>query len=250
MGFRETDVKIIRSLFAYTVYFISTSLLGTLAFVASSVSRQPKWAHLLGRLWANLNLWAAGVRVRLKGFENLNSDQAYVFLSNHQSGFDILALMGKLRVLFAWLAKEELFRIPILGHAMRAAGYIPIDRSDRRKAVESLNQTAAKVQEGTSVMIFPEGTRSPDGVLQEFKKGAFLLAIKSQQFIVPIAISGSHRILAKRGKWIIQPGVIDITIEKPISTLGLTVKDNDGLMRTVRETIRRHLTPEEGGPLP
>jgi 1-acyl-sn-glycerol-3-phosphate acyltransferase len=249
-GFQGNNVKIIRSLFAYTVYFISTMLLGTLAFVVSSVSRQPKWAHLLGRLWANLNLWAAGVRVRLKGFENLNSDQAYVFLSNHQSGFDILALMGRLRVQFAWLAKEELFRIPILGHAMRAAGYIPIDRSDRRKAVESLNQTAAKVQQGTSVMIFPEGTRSPDGVLQEFKKGAFLLAIKAQQLIVPIAISGSYRTLAKRGKWIIQSGVIDITIEKPISTLGLTVKDNEALMLTVRETIRRHLTPEEGGPLP
>jgi 1-acyl-sn-glycerol-3-phosphate acyltransferase len=222
-------------------------LLGTLAFVASSVTRQPKWAHLLGRLWANLNLWVAGVRVRLEGFENLNPGQAYVFLSNHQSGFDILALMGKLRVQFAWLAKEELFRIPILGHAMRAAGYIPIDRSDRRKAVESLNQTAAKVQKGTSVMIFPEGTRSPDGVLQEFKKGAFLLAIKSQQRIVPIAISGSHRVLAKRGKWILEPGVIDITVEKPISTVGLTVKDNDTLMHTVRETIRQHLRPEEGG---
>lgn len=242
-------MRIFRSLFAYTVYFISTIFLGTLAFVASSISRQPKWAHLLGRLWANLNLWAAGVRVRLKGFENLSSGQAYVFLSNHQSGFDILALMGKVRVQFAWLAKAELFRIPILGHAMRAAGYIPIDRTDRRKAVESLNQTAAKVQEGTSVMIFPEGTRSPDGVLQEFKKGAFLLAIKSQQLIVPIAISGSHRVLAKRGKWMVQSGVIDVTIEKPISTMGLTVKDNDALIHTVREAIRRHLSPEEGGPL-
>jgi len=242
-------VKIFRSLFAYTVFFISTILLGTLAVVASFVFRHPKWAHVLGRLWANLSLWAAGVRVYVEGFENLNSSQAYVFLSNHQSGFDILALLGKLPIQFAWLAKEELFRIPILGHAMRAAGYIPIDRGDRRKAVESLNQTALRVQKGTSVMIFPEGTRSPDGVLQEFKKGAFLLAIKSQQFIVPIAISGSHHVLAKRGKWILEPGVIDVTIEKPISTVGLTVKDNDALMHTVRETIRRHLTPEEGGPL-
>jgi 1-acyl-sn-glycerol-3-phosphate acyltransferase len=229
------------------VYLISTIILGTLAVAAALLSRHPKWAHLLGRLWANINLWAAGVSVRLEGFENLNPDLAYVFLSNHQSGFDILALLGKLRVQFAWLAKEELFRIPILGNAMRAAGYIPIDRGDRRKAVESLNHAASKVQLGTSVMIFPEGTRSPDGVLQDFKKGAFLLAIKSQQMIVPIAISGSHRVLSKRGSWILEPGVIDITIEKPISTVGLTVKDNEGLMQTVKEAIRRHLTPEEGG---
>jgi len=240
-------VKIIRSLFFYTVFYISTAILGIVSVLVSFVTRQTKMPHLLGRLWANLNLWAAGVKVRLEGLENLNSVQAYVFLSNHQSGFDILVLMGKLRVQFAWLAKKELFRIPIMGQAMRAAGYIPIDRTDRRKAVESLNQTAAKVQKGTSVMIFPEGTRSPDGVLQEFKKGAFLLAIKAQQLIVPIAISGSHRVLAKRGKWMIQSGVVDVTIEKPISTVGLTVKDNDALMRTVRESIRRHLTPEEGG---
>ena len=243
-------MKILRSLFAYLVFFISTVLLGTLAALASLVSRSPRWAHLLARQWANINLWVAGVRVDVTGFENLNSRQAYIFLSNHQSGFDILALLGKLPIQFAWLAKEELFRIPILGHAMRAAGYIPIDRGDRRKAVESLIYTASRVQSGTSVMIFPEGTRSPDGVLQEFKKGAFLLAIKSQQYIVPVAISGSHRVLSKRGTWVLEPGIIDVTIEKPLSTVGLTVKDNDALMQTVRETIRRHLTPEEGGPQP
>jgi 1-acyl-sn-glycerol-3-phosphate acyltransferase len=243
-------VKIVRSLFFYTVFTISTIILGITAIVSTYVSHNSNWAHLVGRFWGNLNLWAAGVKVRVKGFENLDRRHAYVFLSNHQSLFDIFTLLGKLRVQFRWLAKEELFRLFILGPAMRAAGYVPIDRTDRKKAVESLHQAAERVKNGTSIVIFPEGTRSPDGVLQEFKKGGFLLAIKSQQSLVPIAISGSHHVLPKRGDYMIHPGVIDVTIDRPISTAGLTVKDNDALMQTVREAIRRHLTPEERGPMP
>jgi 1-acyl-sn-glycerol-3-phosphate acyltransferase len=243
-------VKIARSLFFYPAFFFLTIVFGILAIVSAFVTRNSNWAHLIGRCWGNLNLWAAGVKVRLKGLENLAPGRAYVFLSNHQGWFDIFTLSGKLPVQFRWLAKEELFSIFILGPAMRAAGYVPIDRSDRRKAVESLNVAAARVQGGTSVVIFPEGTRSPDGVLQELKKGGFILAIKSQQSIVPITISGSHRVLPKRGDWRIQPGVIAVTIGEPISTVGFTAKDIDRLMHTVREAIRRHLTPDEGGALP
>jgi 1-acyl-sn-glycerol-3-phosphate acyltransferase len=243
-------MKIMRSLFFYPVFFVSTIVLGTSAIVTTYITRNSNWAHLIGRLWGNLNLWAAGVKVRITGLENLDPRQPYVFLSNHQGWFDIFTLLGNLPFQFRWLAKEELFKVFVLGPAMRAAGYIPIDRSDRRKALESLHQAAARVQEGTSVVIFPEGTRSPDGRLQEFKKGGFILAIKSQQPIAVIAISGSHHVLPKGATWLIQPGIIDVTVAEPITTRELKVKDNDILMRTVRETIRRHLTPEEGGPLP
>jgi 1-acyl-sn-glycerol-3-phosphate acyltransferase len=239
-----------RSLFFYPFFFVSTIVLGTYAIVTTYLTRNSNWAHLIGRLWGNVNLWAAGVKVRIRGLEHLDRHQSYVFLSNHQGWFDIFTLLGKLPFQFRWLAKEELFKVFVLGPAMRAAGYIPIDRSDRRKALESLHQAATKVQEGTSVVIFPEGTRSPDGRLQEFKKGGFILAIKSQQPIAAIAISGSHRVFPKRGSWVIQPGIIDVSVSEPISTMELKVKDNDMLMRTVREAIHRHLTPEEGGPLP
>jgi 1-acyl-sn-glycerol-3-phosphate acyltransferase len=240
-------VKIVRSLFFYTVFFISTITLGITAIVTTFVTRKSDWAHLVGRFWGNLNLWAAGVEVRVRGFESLDPRHSYVFLSNHQGWFDIFTLLGKLPVQFRWLAKEELFKVFILGPAMRAAGYIPIDRSDRKKALESLSQAAEKVQQGTSIVIFPEGTRSPDGVLREFKRGGFLLAIKSQQLLVPVAISGSYRVLRKRGDWVIQPGVIDVTIDQPISTVGLNIRDNEALMQTVRETIRQHLSPYERG---
>lgn len=243
-------MKIVRSLFFYPVFFISTISLGIVAIAATFVTHNSNWAHLIGRFWGNLNLWAAGVKVRITGLENLNPRQPYVFLSNHQGWFDIFTLLGKLPVQFRWLAKEELFKLFVMGPAMRAAGYIPIDRSDRRKALESLHQAAMKVQEGTSVVIFPEGTRSPDGSLQEFKKGGFIIAIKSQQPIAAIAISGSSRVLPKQGTWVIQPGVIDVTVEKPIDTVNLNLKDHDMLMHSVREAIRRHLSPAEGGPSP
>jgi 1-acyl-sn-glycerol-3-phosphate acyltransferase len=248
--FSGSVVKIIRSLFFYPVFFLSTIILGSSAALTTFVTHNSNWAHLVGRLWGNVNLWAAGVKVRMKGFEHLDPRHPYVFLSNHQGWFDIFTLLGKLPVQFRWLAKEELFKVFVLGRAMRAAGYVPIDRSDRRKAVESLNQAAERVQNGTSIVIFPEGTRSQDGALQEFKKGGFILAIKAQQLIVPITISGSYRVFPKRGDWMIRPGIIEVTIGKPISTVGLSIKDNDALMGTVREAIRRHLTPEEGGPLP
>jgi 1-acyl-sn-glycerol-3-phosphate acyltransferase len=150
-------------------------------------------------------------------------------------------------VQFRWLAKEELFRIPLFGHAMRSIGYIPIDRADRRKALESLATAAEQVRRGTSIVIFPEGTRSLDGVLQNFKKGGILLAIRSQQPILPISISGSHKILPKKGTIMIRPGTIRMTIGKPIPTRQLTVKDRDLLMERLREAIRMHLLKEEGG---
>ena len=130
---------------------------------------------------------------------------------------------------------------------MSAIDYIPIDRTDRRKAFESLNQAARKVQSGTSVVIFPEGTRSQDGILQEFKKGGLVLSIKSQQPVVPISISGSHRVLPKHGSWDIQPGVIHMTIGSPIPTAGMTIRDKNTLMAGLRDAIRKHLPQEEGG---
>ncbi len=197
-----------------------------------------------------VNLVAAGVRVRLSGLERIEPKRAYIFASNHQGWFDIFSILAKLPVHFSWLAKEELFHMPVLGPAMRATGYIPIDRTDHRKALESMNRAAMRVRDGTSIVIFPEGTRSPDGVLQEFKKGGFMLAIKSQQPIVPVTISGSHGILPKKGDWVIHPGRISITLGNPIPTEGCSMKDRDWLMAEVRQAIRKFLGVREGGLLP
>jgi len=243
-------MKLFRSLIFYVCLFLSTLFLGTSAVVVAYISKKEGLAHLVGRLWGNVNLWTAGVRVKISGLENIDSRDSYVYAANHQSWFDIFAILGRLPVQFRWLAKQELFRIPVLGQAMASIGYIPINRNDRRKAFESINEAANRVKNGTSVVIFPEGTRSTDGVLQAFKKGGFILAIQSQQPIVPISISGSHHILSKRGDWKIQPGTIHMTIGKPIPTAGLDTKHRDELIAAVRDGIRANLTRSEGGLLP
>lgn len=147
---------------------------------------------------------------------------------------------------FSWLAKEELFKLPILGLAMSKAGYIPIDRKDLKKAIVSMNRAAEAIKQGTSIFIFPEGTRSSDGVIGEFKKGGFVLAVKSGQPVVPISISGSYRILPKKS-WKIYPGEIKLAIGRPIRTAGSDNRSRDLLMEQVREAIRANLTAEEAG---
>jgi 1-acyl-sn-glycerol-3-phosphate acyltransferase len=239
-----------RSLFFYLVLTSSTIILGSVAVLAAVVTGRSNASHVLGRYWGNINLWAAGVTVRVHGLENIDPNRSYIYAANHQSWFDIFAMLGKLPVQFRWLAKAELFHVFMLGRAMKAAGYIPIDRSNRRKAFESMQLAAEQIREGTSVVIFPEGTRSLDGKLQEFKKGGFMLAFQSQHPVVPISISGSHKILPKLGSWRIHPGPVSMTINRPINTEGMTAKDRDSLMSTVRESIREHLSTDEGGLLP
>jgi 1-acyl-sn-glycerol-3-phosphate acyltransferase len=240
-------LRIFRSCLFYFVLFFSTVYLGTTAVVVYYLTRRNDQPHLCARLWGKVNLWVAGVKLHVEGLENIGRDVAFIYAANHQSLFDIFAILGGLPVQFRWLAKQELFKLPILGPAMTATGYIPIDRSDHRKAVGSLNLAARKVASGTSIMIFPEGTRSLDGVLQEFKKGGFILAIKSQQPIVPITISGSYRILPKKGEWIIQPGMIHMTICPPVPTVGFSSRDRELIMTVVRDEIRKHLPRREGG---
>ncbi len=243
-------MRLFRSVFFYVMLVVSTILCGSMAIVLFHITGGNEKSHLMGRLWGNINLWTAGVKVRMRGLENIDTEGAYIYAANHQSWFDIFALLGKLPIQFRWLAKEELFSLFVLGRAMRATGYIPIDRSDRRKAFDILNRAARMVRDGTSIVIFPEGTRSPDGVLQDFKKGGFILAIKSQQPIVPISISGSYRVLPKKGGWMLNPGTMHITVGVPIPTEGATTQDRDRLMSEVREGIRKHLTVREGGVLP
>lgn len=239
-------MKLIRSVFFYIILFLSTMIFGSSAVIGSFVSRV--WPMLMARLWGRVNLWAAGVKVIVNGRENIDSRGPYILASNHQSWFDIFAALSDIPIYFSWLAKEELFRIPVLGRAMYSAGYIPIDRSDHRKALLSMNRAAEAVRNGTSIFIFPEGTRSPDGVMMEFKKGGFVLAAKSQQPIVPISISGSYRILPKNSKTI-HPGPIRITIGKPIMppTSGTDAKSRDLLLKLVRDAILSNLSDEEAG---
>jgi 1-acyl-sn-glycerol-3-phosphate acyltransferase len=238
-------MKVFHTVLFYAILFVSTVLMGSVAILSAFLN--PKWPHVIAKAWGRINMWAAGVKVRVDGLENLDRAQTYVFTANHQGWFDIFAMLGHQPMVFSWLAKEELFKIPVLGRAMYAAGYIPIDRSDSRKALVSMNNAAEKIQSGTSVFIFPEGTRSADGLMRDFKKGGFILAIKSHQPVLPVSISGSYRILRKESR-MINPGTIRIVFGKPVPTEGMDLKSRDALMERVRNAIKDHLTPEEAGP--
>jgi 1-acyl-sn-glycerol-3-phosphate acyltransferase len=182
------------------------------------------------------------VRLRVEGVEHLPPPGPVVYMSNHQGNFDIPALFAALPVQFRWLAKAELFRIPLFGLTMRVAGYIPIERQDRRLAVQSMNLAAERVAAGTSLMIFPEGTRSPDGALLPFKKGGFILALKAQVPIVPIAIDGSAALMIK-SSWMIRSGEIRLRIFPALPTAGLEMKDRDALLAEVEACIASALAP-------
>ena len=157
-------------------------------------------------------------------------------MTNHQSYLDVFGLLSVLPVDFKFLMKQELMKIPLLGFAMRRAGYIGIEREDPRKAVESMRAAAERIKNSASVLIFPEGTRSQDGNLQAFKRGGFNLALRAGCDIMPIGIAGSGRLLPK-GSFSVKKGTFAISIGRPIKTSGYTKRTIERLMEEVREAI-------------
>ncbi len=178
----------------------------------------------------------SNTKVEVIGTENILRGKPQVFMANHQSDFDILITLAYVPGQFRWIAKKELFAIPVFGQAMKSAGYIEIDRQNHEKAMQSLDLAALRIREGKSVMTFPEGTRSRDGEIKAFKQGTFYLAIQSGVPIVPISIIGSGDIMPKRSLKI-KPGKIKLVIDKPIDVKGYTLENRQELIDRVRQII-------------
>ncbi len=231
----------IRTLFVWSCIVAATLVLGCLAFVTYPFDPKGKMVHHYARLWGKVALWSNRVRVSIEGMENLNGEGPYIFMSNHQGSYDIFALLGHLPFQFKWLAKKELFAIPFFGWTMAAAGYISVDREGSRETVEAMNKAAKRIREGMSVVIFPEGSRSPDGTIQPFKKGGFTLAIKSHVPVVPLAITGSREIMPKERLTAVS-GEIKIRVGHPIETVSYSMKDRKALMERVRESITNNFS--------
>jgi 1-acyl-sn-glycerol-3-phosphate acyltransferase len=223
-----------------TAVALNTLFFSIITIISSFFQKTGNIPHCVARCWARIVLFISRVKVNVEGFDNIDPGKTYIYMANHQSMYDIPALLGHLTVQFRWLAKIELFRIPFFGQAMSRAGYIDIDRSNRREAFKSIGRAAQKIQGGTSVLIFPEGSRSEDGNLKPFKKGGFVLALQSKQPIVPVTILGSGSILPK-GSLHIHPGKIIVRVHSPIDTTGFTSKTIDGLMESVRSVILKDL---------
>ena len=229
----------IRTIFVWFCIAISLLVFGSLVILTSPFDRKGKVIHRYARLWGKVALLANRVKVRVEGIEHLKGEGPYIIMSNHQGSYDIFALLSHLPFQFKWLAKKELFSVPFFGWVMAAAGYISIDREGTRKTVEAMNEAARKIREGMSLLIFPEGSRSPDGSIQPFKKGGFTLAIKSKVPIIPISISGSREVMPKE-KFTSASGEIRIRIDHPIEIQNYSMKDRQSLMEKVSKTISKN----------
>ena len=215
----------------YSITFCLWAIL--LAFITDNARRIHFWVAVP---WAKVILRVCGIKVAVSGKENVDPDIPRIYMVNHQSYFDIFVVLACLPVDFKFLLKEELMRIPLLGPAMKRAGYIGIARDDPRKAIKSMNLAAARIKGGASVLIFPEGTRSEDGHLGSFKKGGFNLALKSGCDIVPVAISGTTRIVPK-GSLRVEKGIVGFHVNMPISLAGYSKRNIVQLMDEVHSSI-------------
>lgn len=204
---------------------------------ANPVYRAAMW---VGRSGA----WLAGVRLTIHGRENVIPGQSYIFMSNHASNLDppivVPAIPGRTSV----LVKKELFRIPVLGIAMRLASLVPVDRTNRESAITSMHRAADVLRSGLYMTIFPEGTRSLDGRLQPFKKGPFYLAEQTGAAVVPVSIAGTNHAWPKH-RFAMKPGPVTVTLHKPISLQ--EVGDRTALMAAVRAAIEDGLPPDQKG---
>jgi 1-acyl-sn-glycerol-3-phosphate acyltransferase len=219
---------------------IVTAILGTAGIFSCLVVPSGDAVISIARLWARILLALSRVRIVVKGREKIRSPGPYVFLSNHQSQFDILAAVVTLPVQFRIVAKQELFRIPIFGWVLRLSGFVGIDRSNREKAIQSLDRAAASIDRGRSLLIYAEGTRSPDGRLLPFKKGGFVLAIQAGVPIIPLTILGSREVLPK-GSLRIRPGTITVQVGDPLDPGEFTVEQKGLLMARVRTAMETAL---------
>jgi len=233
----------IRAFFVTLVTFVYVLVLGPPLLIYAWLTGETDPIYKTGQLGARMALWLAGVKVELRGLEKLPRQGAVVFMANHQGNCDPPAIFPLLPPVLI-LVKKEFFRVPVLGRAMLAREFIPVDRKDRERAIAAVDQAVAKLKAGKPFLVFPEGTRSPDGRLQAFKKGVFVMALKARVPIVPISISGSSKIMPK-GKFVMRPGRVRITIHAPIPTEGYALDDRDAVVQRVRQAILSGLDPDE-----
>ena len=230
----------------YLVTIVASVIMSLASIVVSLFERRGRLGFLMCRIWAWIILFLIGIKVRVEGLDRLDPDKSYVFMANHGSMFDILVLQAHFTHNFRWLAKRFLFRIPIFGWAMSSVGNISVDRRNPRKAVKSVLAAAKVIRGGTSVMVFPEGTRSHDGRLDRFIEGGFVLAIKSGRPVVPVTILGTYAIMPRQTLRI-RRGRVRIVIDEPMDTQGLRTPDKGDLAARVRGVIDGRLGFGEGG---
>ena len=229
-------VPFFRSLWAWIVIVAATLAFGVPSIFAAFVPPRGDWYLLFARGWAKTVLAATGVRWRAEGSDRVAAAGGCLYFANHESLFDVFVLLAALPGRLRFLAKKSLFRIPVLGWSMAAAGFVPIDREDRRRAAESLDVAARRIRGGMRVIVFPEQTRTRTGEMLPFKKGGVLLALKTGAPIVPVGIAGTFAI-QQRGAFRLAPRPVAVVIGDPIPTEGRPLSDRNALLAESRDAV-------------
>jgi len=229
---------VIRTVWTMLNAIVGLILIGGAVVIAGllrlKVERFYSWA---AQAWSAWILWASGVPVEVEGLEHVPQDKPEIFVSNHQSWFDVFVLAVHIPKRARFVAKKELERIPIFGRAWKAAGHISIDRQDRASAIQSLDRAARLLrQDNSSVVIFAEGTRSADGTLKPFKKGAFMLALHSGVDIIPTAVLGSYDVMP-RDRWQIRKLPIIVRFGEPIRSADFREATREELIAEVHRRV-------------
>jgi len=188
------------------------------------------------RFWSWVLVRLAGIRLTVEGSENMRGDQRYVVVANHKSWFDITCLVLAIPQRMRFMGKISLFKIPIFGWALSRLGFIPIDRKNRSTAVQSFDLAASRIRQGYSVLIFPEEGRSRTRDMRPFQRGAFLLAMKSELPILPVAVDGTYDVM-RAGAWKVTPGPVFIRFGTPIETAGVSIRERQRLADEARDQI-------------
>lgn len=237
----------IRALLVALTHLVIVPVLGTIALIAHVI--RPQWllAHRFSHFWGRAVMRAAGVRFRVEGLETLERCRPAVVVANHSSNFDVYALCSIMPIPYMIPAKQSLFRIPIVGAAMRSMGMVPLERSGTKRDWAQIERLARGFECGGLLLFFPEGTRVEDGRLRPFRKSAFVVAIKHQVPVIPVAIIGAHRIQRRRA-WRIRPGELVVRVLEPIPTRGLTYDDRDVLRDRAWQAVRNALPPDQRPP--
>ena len=234
--------------FAFSVYrpglivliVLNTAVVPAMAAFAAYLNSQGNGADHISRFWGKLNIALSGVSMSVSGDEFIDENQPYIVMANHQSYYDVFALIGYLPLPLKWVMKMELRKIPIFGFACETVGHIYVDRGNSEKARKSLKAAGEKIRAGSSVVFFPEGTRSPDGKLQGFKKGGFVMALEAGVPILPVTVVGGRKILPKKSLRIL-PGDMKLIIHKPIPVDEYTYETREKLVERVRKAIEKDM---------
>ena len=229
----------IRTAFTMITVIVVTSVVSFLCVVFSVFGSYSKIINYLAKFWTRSILFSAGVKLVIEGLEKVDKNKSYIFIGNHQSHFDVMAVFSVLPLKARFMAKKELYKIPLFGWALAATGTIKIDRSNREKSIVSMNNALERIKQGVSIAIFAEGTRSKDGSIKEFKKGGFVLAIKGDIPIVPVSVSGSRFILPKHSLKV-KPGKIKMVFSDPINTRKYSYQDREKLSELTRSIILKN----------